>query len=66
MREQPERRIVVVYDVDNIPTDKIVDMLIDPCDKKIKFAPVSVIGFADAAQVRQIVGIINGKYDLPQ
>lgn len=66
MSELPERRIVVVYDVDNIPTDKIVDMLVDPCDRKIKFAPISVIGFADAAQVRQIVGIINGKYDLPQ
>lgn len=66
MSELPERRIVVVYDVDNIPTDKIIDMLVDPCDRKIKFAPISVIGFADSAQVRQIVGIINGKYDLPQ
>ena len=66
MSELPERRIVVVYDVDNIPTDKIIDMLIDPCDKKIKFAPISVVGFADAEQVRKIVAVINGKYNLPQ
>ena len=66
MKADPERRIVVIYDVDNIPTEKIVDMLIDPCDKKIKFAPISVVGFADAEQVRKIVAVINGKYNLPQ
>ena len=66
MKSETERRIVVIYDVDNIPTDKIVDMLVDPCDKKIKFAPISVVGFADAEQVRKIVAVINGKYNLPQ
>lgn len=66
MREQPERRIVVVYDVSDVPTEKIIDMLVDPCDKKIKFAPISIIGFADADQVKQIAGVINGNYSVRQ
>lgn len=66
MSEHPERRVVVVYDCDNMSTDKIIDMLINPRKVKTTHEHISVIGFADAAQVRQIVGIINGRYELPQ
>ncbi len=61
-----ERNVVVVYDCEDMDTSKIIEMLVNPRKVKTTHAHISVIGFADAAQVRQVIGVINGRYELPQ
>lgn len=63
-RTLPTKQIVVILDRKRNCLDDFVELLLN---SKMRRSGVSVLGFADRSQVRQIIGILKGAEEtLPQ